>query len=144
MLKKSLSNLFLLFTLVLQSQIQSPKEYLGYSLGTNFSRHHQVVDYFKHLETGSEALQLQSYGKTNEGRLLQLVFISSPENLKNLESIRKTHLQNSGIEVKSPPDEVLMAICYKPLGELSEVVRFYVKDDGSLVFLSKSAKLKLV
>ena len=98
MLKKSLSNLFLLFTLVLQSQIQSPKEYLGYSLGTNFSRHHQVVDYFKHLETGSEALQLQSYGKTNEGRLLQLVFISSPENLKNLESIRKTHLQNSGIE----------------------------------------------
>ena len=98
MLKKSLSNLFLLFTLVLQSQIQSPKEYLGYSPGTNFSRHHQVVDYFKHLETGSEALQLQSYGKTNEGRLLQLVFISSPENLKNLESIRKTHLQNSGIE----------------------------------------------
>ena len=98
MLKKSLSNLFLLFTLVLQSQIQSPKEYLGYSLGTKFSRHHQVVDYFKHLETGSEARQLQSYGKTNEGRLLQLVFISSPENLKNLESIRKTHLQNSGIE----------------------------------------------
>ena len=48
MLKKSLSNLFLLFTLVLQSQIQSPKEYLGYSLGTKFSRHHQVVDYFKH------------------------------------------------------------------------------------------------
>ena len=41
---------------------------------------------------------MQSYGKTNEGRLLQLAFISSPENLKNLESIRKTHLQNSGIE----------------------------------------------
>ena len=98
MLKKSLSNLFLLFTLVLQSQIQSPKEYLGYSLGTKFSRHHQVVDYFKHLETGSEGLQLQFYGKTNEGRLLQLAFISSAENLKNLESIRKTHLQNSGIE----------------------------------------------
>ena len=89
MFKKSLSNLFLLFTLVLQSQIQSPKEYLGYSLGTKFSRHHQVVDYFKHLETGSEALQLQSYGKTNEGRLLQLAFISSPENLKNLEINQK-------------------------------------------------------
>jgi len=88
MLKKSLSNLFLLFTLVLQSQIQSPKEYLGYSLGTNFSRHHQVVDYFKHLETGSEALQLQSYGKTNEGRLLQLVFISSLK-LENLSQSEK-------------------------------------------------------
>ena len=98
MFRKSFSTIFLMFMLFLQAQIKSPKEYLGYTLGTNFSRHHQVVDYFKHLEAGSESLQLQPYGKTNEGRLLQLVFISSPKNLKNLETIRKTHLQNSGVE----------------------------------------------
>ncbi len=27
--------------------IPSPSEFLGYDIGTQFSRHHQVVDYFK-------------------------------------------------------------------------------------------------
>ena len=39
---------------------------------------------------------MESYGKTNEGRSLQLAFISSPENLKNIEKIRDNHLKNSG------------------------------------------------
>jgi hypothetical protein len=80
----------------LQAQVQTPKEFLGYTLGETFSRHHQVVDYFKHLEATSSYLELSPYGTTQEGRLLQLAFISSPENLANLEAIRETHLQNSG------------------------------------------------
>jgi len=96
MLRKILILFISCLSVSLNSQLQSPKEFLGYELGTRFSRHHQVVDYFQQLEQNSPQIQLVPYGKTNEGRLLQLAFISSPENLKNLEAIRTAHLQNSG------------------------------------------------
>lgn len=96
MLRKILILFVCCLSVSLNAQLQSPKEFLGYELGTRFSRHHQVVDYFQQLEQNSPQIQLVPYGKTNEGRLLQLAFISSPENLKNLEAIRTAHLQNSG------------------------------------------------
>tara|TARA_B110000238_G_C16135735_1_gene443561 strand:+ start:1769 stop:4249 length:2481 start_codon:yes stop_codon:yes gene_type:complete len=76
--------------------IISPGSFLGYELGTVFSRHHQVVDYYNYLDSNSNWVKVESYGKTNEGRSLQLAFISSPENLKNIEKIRDNHLKNSG------------------------------------------------
>ena len=40
----------LLFSLTINSQnLQSPSEFLGYPIGTQFSRHHQVIDYFKQV-----------------------------------------------------------------------------------------------
>lgn len=74
------------------AQLQSPEAFLGYELGTSFSRHHQVVDYINHVSETSPYAQKKEYGKTYEGRLLQVVFLSSPENLERLEEIRKTHL----------------------------------------------------
>ncbi|MFQ3341848.1 MAG: hypothetical protein ACI9TK_001523 [Flavobacteriaceae bacterium] len=134
MFRKSFSTIFLMFMLFLQAQIKSPKEYLGYTLGTNFSRHHQVVDYFKHLEAGSESLQLQPYGKTNEGRLLQLVFISSPKNLKNLETIRKTHLQNSGVEKGALNNEkVIVWLSYNVHGNESSSTEAAMKTAYALL-----------
>ena len=105
MLRKILILFISCFSVSLNSQLQSPKEFLGYELGTRFSRHHQVVDYFQQLEQNSPQIQLVPYGKTNEGRLLQLAFISSPENLKNLEAIRTAHLQNSGSVAGSKNDD---------------------------------------
>lgn len=92
---------FIGFSFSLIGQIKSPKNFLGYELGEQFSLHHQVVDYYKHLEQHSSQIQLVPYGRTNEGRLLQLAFISTPENLENLEAIRTAHLQNSGM-IKGP------------------------------------------
>ena len=61
----------LLFALFLSgpalAQVQSPDSFLGYPLGTTFSRHHQVVDYFQHLEENSNMVRLDPYGTTNEG-----------------------------------------------------------------------------
>ena len=99
--------LFILLTFLsfnFYGQIQSPKSFLGYELGERFSRHHQVVDYFKHLEENSNQIQLIPYGQTNEGRLLQLAVISSKENMEKLETIRTTHLQNSG-SVQGPKND---------------------------------------
>ncbi|WP_370476743.1 M14 metallopeptidase family protein [Tamlana flava] len=78
--------------------IQSPSEFLGYELGTTFTRHHQIVDYYKYLAAQfPERIKLKQYGGTYENRPLYVVYLSSEKNIKSLEDIRKNNLQNAGI-----------------------------------------------
>lgn len=121
MLKKYIFLSLLITSLSSKSQdLFSPDTFLGYKLGTNFSRHHQVVDYYKYLDSNSSHVKVESYGKTNEGRLLQLAFVSSPENLKNIENIRKNHLKNSGSEKgKLNSDKVVVWLSYNVHGNES-------------------------
>jgi hypothetical protein len=83
--------------------IQSPSDFLGYEIGTQFSRHHQVVDYFKTVSyTLPKQVKLEEYGKTNERRPLFLAYVSSEENIKNLETIRENNLKNTGLLEGTP------------------------------------------
>ncbi len=134
MCKKGLTLLFLSVALSINGQIQSPDEFLGYKLGETFSRHHQVVDYYKYLETSSPNVKLSEYGKTNEGRLLQLAFISSSENLKNLEKIRNSHLQNSGM-VSGPKNNAksIVWLSYNVHGNESSSTEASMKTIHSLI-----------
>lgn len=81
-----------------QDTLQTPDAFLGYPLGSQFTRHHQVIDYVEYLAEQSPYAQTKSYGKTYEGRTLQLVYLSAPENLAQLESLRKDHLRSIGYE----------------------------------------------
>ncbi len=77
-------------------KLQSPSEFLGYELGTQFTRHHEVVAYYQHIaETVSDRVKLLEYGKTNERRPLILAYVSSATNMQNLESIRTAHLEST-------------------------------------------------
>ncbi|MGB5821156.1 MAG: M14 family zinc carboxypeptidase [Saonia sp.] len=77
-------------------ELKSPSEFLGYELGTRFTRHHEVVDYYEYLsEAAADKVQLVTYGKTNEQRPLLLAYVSSATNMQNLESIRNAHLKNT-------------------------------------------------
>ncbi len=98
-------NLFFIFCIALSAysnvfsqNIQTPSEFLGYDIGTQFSRHHQVIDYIKAI---SEALpnqvKLEQYGSTYERRPLYLAYVSSESNMKNLETIRENNLKNTGL-----------------------------------------------
>jgi hypothetical protein len=70
--------LFLSFSLILifcssQAQLQSPDQFLGYRIGSRYTPHHQLVNYFKQLaEKAPDMVKLQQYGRTNEGRPLYL------------------------------------------------------------------------
>ncbi|WP_047547899.1 M14 family metallopeptidase [Psychroserpens sp. Hel_I_66] len=99
-MQKSISLIFTLLISfsVLAQDLKSPSSFLGYEIGTKFSRHHQVVDYFEHVERQfSQYVKLEQYGETNERRPLVLAYISSEENMKNLEQIRESNLKNAGI-----------------------------------------------
>lgn len=82
-------------------QIKSPSEFLGYTLGNQFTPHHRVVDYYKYLASVSKHIQLQEYGKTNEGRPLLLAFVGSDTNMSRLDEIRTYNLNLAGINEQS-------------------------------------------
>jgi hypothetical protein len=83
---------------IFAQNLQSPSDFLGYDIGTKFSRHHQVMDYFEHVESQFPLqVTLEQYGETNERRPLMLAYLSSEENMKNLEQIRENNLKNAGV-----------------------------------------------
>jgi hypothetical protein len=103
--------LFFLFlfssSLVLaQSNLQSPSQFLGYELGDRFSRHHQMVDYFKHVDNAAENVVVKQYGETYEHRPLIYAIIASPDNFKNLEQIRLDNLRRVGLADGTPSTKV--------------------------------------
>ncbi|MDP5094008.1 MAG: M14 family metallopeptidase, partial [Polaribacter sp.] len=88
---------FLSISQLFSQNIQSPSEFLGYEIGSRFTRHHKVVDYFEYISKSLPNVKLEKYGETNEHRPLYISFISSEENIQNLEEIRKTNLSQTGI-----------------------------------------------
>ncbi|MDA9339444.1 M14 family metallopeptidase [Polaribacter sp.] len=94
--------LFLLLTILtiataFSQTIQSPAEFLGYEIGSRFTRHHNVVDYFKYVSRMVSNVKLEKYGETNEHRPLYVSYISSKENIDNIDAIRKDNLSQTGI-----------------------------------------------
>ena len=84
--------------------LKSPSDFLGYPLGERFTYHHRVIDYFEYIESQSEKVLLYEYGKTYERRALKVAYLSSPENLKNIEEIRMNNLRRTGI-IEGEPAE---------------------------------------
>ncbi len=98
--------------------LKSPSEFLGYELGTQFTRHHQVVDYYQYLaEAASDRVQLLEYGQTNERRPLLLAYVSSKENIADLENIRKTHIATT--EGNGNPSKAIVWLSYNVHGNES-------------------------
>ena len=107
---KTLKNLSLLifafFALTVQAQqsyffpeagnfdpaIPTPEQFLGYPIGSHYTRHDQIVAYFNELARLSNKIHIQAIGKTYEQRPQIIATVTSPDNFKNLEQIRQDHL----------------------------------------------------
>lgn len=76
----------------LDNNIPAPEQFLGYPIGSFFTRHDNVVAYFKELAKTSNRVHVQVIGKTNENRDQVIITITSPENYNRLEEIRQEHL----------------------------------------------------
>jgi hypothetical protein len=73
--------------------IPTPEEFLGYEIGKQHTRHDLIVAYVTKLAEISDRASIEVYGKTHEKRKLVMLTVTSPENLKNLETIQSNHLQ---------------------------------------------------
>lgn len=115
MIKTSFSTLFLFFVLNLDhfnahGQLKTPDQYLGYELGTSFTRHHKVVDYFNYVAGEKSNILVKPYGETYEKRPLILAFISSKKNIDNLENIRKNNLSLARLSDESVSNDKIAIV----------------------------------
>ena len=83
--------------------IPTPESVLGANIGEWHVRHDQVVNYMKVLAEKSDRITLEETGRTHENRPLLLLTITSPSNRKNIETLRKQHINamESGDKVGS-------------------------------------------
>ena len=72
--------------------IYSPETFLGYEIGSQHTRHDQIVAYLAYLATASNNAQISYYGKTHEGRKLPILAISKQEHLSKINEIQKNHV----------------------------------------------------
>ncbi|MCO6149033.1 M14 family zinc carboxypeptidase [Flavobacterium sp. NRK1] len=91
----------LLFTIALQAQLKSPEEFLP-SYGKTVSYYHQIEDYFEYLVENSNMIRQNKYGQTTQERNLNVYYISATENLRELENIRLTNLNQIGMTDTKP------------------------------------------
>lgn len=73
--------------------IASPSVFLGYELGTRFTRHHDMVRYAEYLASVSDRVQVEQYGWSTQGRKLIVVTVSSVENIDALDEILSRNLE---------------------------------------------------
>lgn len=104
--------LCLCLPLTLLAQLRPPSDFLPHQLGETFTPHHLLVDYFQYVAGVSEQVQLIEYGRTNEQRPLLLSFVSTAENLAQLEAIRLNHLRRVGIQDGTPDPALDRAIVW--------------------------------
>ena len=104
MKKLVLFSLAWLFSASLFSQtLQSPEQFLGYKIGSRYTPHYKIVNYFKAVaQAMPDMVTIEKYGETNEGRELLLAYVTSPSNGKQLEQIRKNNLALTGINKANP------------------------------------------
>ncbi len=97
---------FFAFLIGTQAQtISTPDAFLGYKLGSKFTVHYKIVNYFESVAKAlPEQIKLEKYGETNEGRPLLMAVIATKENLKRIDEIRKNNLRLTGLLKDKPGD----------------------------------------
>lgn len=116
-LHKLCTLLFLVSLSIFSNNIKSPAEFLGYEIGERFTRHHKVIDYFKYVSDKLTNVKLEKYGETNEHRSLYIGIISSEENIKNIDEIRRSNTsQMSGASNNNTNKKAIVWLSYNVHG----------------------------
>ncbi len=130
--------------------IPTPKDVLGYYIGApaKLTYYVDILKYYRALAKASPRVKIETIGKSDEGRELVVVWISSEANIKNLESNRanlakiadprgmneaqvrelmqKTkphyHLMGGLHSGETGPSEMLMELAYRLITETSPLI----------------------
>lgn len=112
-MKKLLALLLFFISVVSYAQgLQTPGEFLGYTFGSRFVSHYQVVNYFEYVaRTRPKQVKLVRYGTTSEGRPLIAAIVAKEEFMNEIEEIRQNNLKSIGV-LSGTPTKKQPAICY--------------------------------
>ncbi|UEX18741.1 peptidase M14 [Stenotrophomonas sp. SI-NJAU-1] len=71
--------------------IPTPEQFLGYPIGSRYTRHEQLVAYFQELAKHSDRISVREIGRSYEGRPLLIATVTAAGNHARLEQIRQQH-----------------------------------------------------
>jgi len=76
-----------------KSELISPEAFFGFRPGSagNLYTYNQLMDYLKILDEGSDRLKLEQIGTSPMGQPMYILFISSPENIQNLQGLKENN-----------------------------------------------------
>lgn len=77
----------------LSAKVPSPYQVLGYNIGECYPDWGNVLLYMESLVKASDRTAIKYFGRSYQRRPFVQLCISSPENIRNLESIRERHLK---------------------------------------------------
>ena len=82
---------FLWLSLVLCGAVPSLKEHFGYTPGDDYklAGYSEIIGYFQKLERASRRIRLVEFGRSSHGKPMFAAFLSSEENLRNLDRYRE-------------------------------------------------------
>ncbi|WP_411849786.1 M14 family zinc carboxypeptidase [Stenotrophomonas sp. LGBM10] len=72
--------------------IPTPQQFLGYEIGSRYTRHDQLVAYFDELARHSDRIKVERIGSSYEGRPLLIATVTSAQNQQQLEALRRQHV----------------------------------------------------
>lgn len=71
--------------------IPTPQQFLGYEIGSRYTRHDQLVAYFNELARHSGKITVKEIGRSYEGRPLIIATVTAADNQARLEQLRQQH-----------------------------------------------------
>jgi len=72
--------------------IPAPESVIGHELGDKPVRHDMLVRYLREVAARSDRLSIETIGYSHEGRPIEFLIATSPDNHARLEDIRQAHL----------------------------------------------------
>ena len=131
--------------------IPTPKEVLGYHVGAPYklTYYADILKYYRALAAATPRVRIESIGKSDEGRELVVVWVSSDENMANLQKNRDNlakiadprgvppeeiqrliattrphyHFMGGLHSGETGPSEMLMELCYRLATETSPLIK---------------------
>ncbi len=87
--------LLVFFVPFVNAQIPSPEEHFGFTPGEDrmLFKYEPLMEYMEKLAQASPMVHIEEIGTTELGRPMYLIFISSKENINNLEGLREINRQ---------------------------------------------------
>jgi len=122
------------------SSIPTPEEFLGYPVGSHYTRHDRIVDYFNELARLSDKARIRVIGESYQHRPQVVLIITSPENHSRIEEIRSNHLTLTDPDAPMPDIEAsktIISLAYSvhgnetSSGEAALLTAYYMVASGN-------------
>lgn len=114
--------------------IPTPKSVLGAEVGEWHVRHDQLVNYMYAVAEASDRVSISEYARSYENRPLLMLTITSPENHRNIEKLKREHVQltdptkSGDLDISSMPAVITLSHSVhgnEPSGSNASLVTVY-------------------